>query len=70
MCLGVLSSRQHVCWALANGGTLEDRPRYNKDVCFDTFPFPAAIATQQDAIRAIGEELDAHRRNVLDRIPR
>jgi len=36
--LGVLSSRQHVCWALANGGTLEDRPRYNKDVCFGTFP--------------------------------
>jgi hypothetical protein len=67
--LGVLSSRQHVCWALANGGTLEDRPRYNKDVCFDTFPFPTATASQQAAIRAIGEELDGHRRNVLDRHP-
>jgi hypothetical protein len=24
--LGVLSSQLHVCWALATGGTLEDRP--------------------------------------------
>src|SRR5205085_1674244 len=32
--LGILSSSAHVCWTLANGGTLEDRPRYNKDVCF------------------------------------
>lgn len=30
VCLGVLSSRIHVLWALAQGGTLEDRPRYNK----------------------------------------
>jgi hypothetical protein len=64
--LGVLSSRQHISWALANGGTLEDRPRYNKDVCFDTFPFPAATPAQQTAIRSIAEELDAHRKRVLD----
>jgi len=38
---GILSSKIHVCWTLANGGTLEDRPRYNKDVCFDPFPFPS-----------------------------
>src|SRR5690606_17149599 len=29
-----------VCWALAAGGTLEDRPVYNKSRCFDPFPFP------------------------------
>ncbi len=40
--LGVLSSRIHVVWALAAGGLLEDRPRYNKTRCFDPFPFPAA----------------------------
>ena len=40
--LGVLSSRVHVTWALAAGGTLEDRPRYNKTRCFEPFPFPAA----------------------------
>lgn len=38
--LGVLSSSIHVRWALAAGGTLEDRPRYNKVRCFDPFPFP------------------------------
>ena len=35
--LGVLSSRVHALWALAAGGTLEDRPRYNKTRCFETF---------------------------------
>ncbi|HEY0466965.1 MAG TPA: DNA methyltransferase, partial [Polyangiaceae bacterium] len=39
--LGVLSSKVHVIWALAAGGTLEDRPRYNKSRCFEPFPFPA-----------------------------
>lgn len=38
--LGVLSSRIHVVWALAAGGTLEDRPRYNSSLTFETFPFP------------------------------
>jgi hypothetical protein len=40
--LGVLSSRIHVQWSLAAGGTLEDRPRYTKTQCFDPFPFPSA----------------------------
>jgi hypothetical protein len=60
--LGVLSSRVHVAWTLAAGGTLEDRPRYNKSVCFDPFPFPAATDEQQARIRALAEELDAHRK--------
>ena len=38
--LGVLSSAVHEVWALHAGGTLEDRPRYNKTRCFDPFPFP------------------------------
>jgi hypothetical protein len=63
--LGILSSRIHVCWALANGGTLEDRPRYNKDVCFDPFPFPLGDDLQKQRIRALAEELDAHRKRVL-----
>jgi hypothetical protein len=60
--LGVLSSRVHVTWALAAGGTLEDRPRYNKTRCFDPFPFPAATPEQQARIRSLAEELDAHRK--------
>jgi hypothetical protein len=58
--LGVLSSRIHVCWALAVGGTLEDRPRYNNSVCFA--PFPVATSEQQVRIRDLGEKLDAHRK--------
>jgi hypothetical protein len=60
--LGVLSSRVHVAWALAAGGTLEDRPRYNKSRCFDPFPFPDARPAQQARIAAIAEQLDAHRK--------
>ncbi|OGT04093.1 MAG: DNA methyltransferase [Gallionellales bacterium RBG_16_57_15] len=40
---GVLSSRIHVCWALAVGSTLEDRPAYATTTCFETFPFPEGM---------------------------
>lgn len=40
---GILSSRFHVVWALAQGGTLEDRPVYNSTRCFETFPFPEGM---------------------------
>jgi hypothetical protein len=60
--LGVLSSRIHVVWSLATGGTLEDRPRYNKTVCFDPFPFPTATEAQQTRIGDLAERLDTHRK--------
>ncbi|WP_435751568.1 class I SAM-dependent DNA methyltransferase [Thauera sp. AutoDN2] len=60
--LGILSSRLHASWALAAGGTLEDRPRYNKSVCFETFPFPDPTPTQAARIRDLAEQLDAHRK--------
>jgi hypothetical protein len=41
---GILSSRIHVCWALALGSTLEDRPAYATTTCFETFPFPDGMA--------------------------
>jgi hypothetical protein len=68
--LGVLSSSIHVCWTLANGGTLEDRPRYNKDVCFDPFPFPDASEKRKSEIRAVAEELDAFRKQCQQKHPR
>lgn len=43
LAIGVLSSRFHVSWTLAQGGTLEDRPVYNSSRCFDTFPFPGGL---------------------------
>jgi SAM-dependent methyltransferase len=62
--LGVLSSRIHVLWALAQGGTLEDRPRYSKSVCFDPFPFPDPDERLKAEIAEIAEKLDAHRKAV------
>jgi len=47
---------------LTAGGTLEDRPRYTKSRCFDPFPFPELVADQKAHLRALGEELDAHRK--------
>ncbi len=60
--LGVLSSRIHVVWSLGIGGTLEDRPRYNKSVCFDPFPFPDPTDAQRARIAELAEQLDAHRK--------
>jgi hypothetical protein len=65
--LGILSSRIHVVYALAAGGTLEDRPRYNKSRCFDPFPFPDCTEKQKAKIRALAEELDAHRKRAQAR---
>ena len=59
---GVLSSRIHVLWSLFAGGTLEDRPRYNNSVCFETFPFPDASEEQKARIRDLVEQIDAHRK--------
>jgi hypothetical protein len=60
--LGVLSSRLHICWALATGGILGPTPRYNKTRCFETFPFPVATDAQKAKIRDLAEHLDAHRK--------
>ncbi|MDR1848830.1 MAG: class I SAM-dependent DNA methyltransferase [Zoogloeaceae bacterium] len=67
--LGILSSRIHVCWALMAGGTLGPGVIYNKTTCFDHFPFPEATPEQQKRIRALGESLDAHRKEQLKKHP-
>jgi hypothetical protein len=65
--LGILSSAVHVHWALATGGTLEDRPRYNKSRCFETFPFPdiARLGELAEQIGALAKHIDAHRKTQL-----
>jgi len=67
--LGVLSSQVHIDWALASGGTLEDRPRYNNSRCFETFPFPDEDTGLTPALRTriahLAEQIDAHRKRVL-----
>ncbi len=69
--LGVLSSRIHATWALRAGGWLGvgNDPRYSKTRCFDPFPFPAADDGQKQRIRALAEDLDAHRKRVLAEHP-
>ena len=61
--LALLSSRLHVLWALAAGGTLEDRPVYTKSTCFETFPFPVFMERKADKIGVLAERIDAHRKH-------
>lgn len=69
--LGVLSSTLHVVWATRAGGWLGvgNDSVYVKTRCFDPFPFPDATETQRQAIRALAEELDAHRKRQLEAHP-
>lgn len=43
---GVLHSRLHELWALRQGTSLEDRPRYTPTTTFETFPFPWPPGTE------------------------
>jgi hypothetical protein len=69
--LGVLSSRIHVIFSLIAGGRLGvgNDPRYNKSRCFDPFPFPLCGEAERERIRAVAEELDAHRKRVQAQHP-
>ena len=69
--LGVLQSRAHVGWMLAQGNWLGagNDAVYAKTQCFDPFPFPAASAVQRAEIAAIAEELDAHRKARMEAHP-
>ncbi len=51
---GLLSSRIHVTWALANASLHGDgdeggRPTYNAKSCFETFPFPEGLTPRNTA---------------------
>lgn len=71
--LGVLSSAVHAAWALTAGGRLGvgNDPVYSKSTCFEAFPFPeidpaGALAAR---IRALAEQIDAHRKAQLGAYP-
>ena len=60
----IISSCLHTKWSLYAGGTLEDRPRYNKARCFDHYPFPN-LDDKPDLrtrLSTLGEQLDSHRK--------
>jgi hypothetical protein len=54
---GILQSRAHETWALAQATQLETRPRYTAADCFETFPFPRAGFEQRETIAAAAREL-------------
>lgn len=49
-----------MAWTLSASGTLEDRPRYSKSRCFD--PLPDCSEALKAKIRAVAEDLGAHRK--------
>lgn len=56
---GVLHSRPHELWALAQGTQLESRPRYTPTSCFQTFPLPWPPGEEPSdgpLVRAIAEK--------------
>jgi hypothetical protein len=55
--LGLLHSRIHEAWALAQGTQLETRPRYTPTTCFETFPFPHSTDEQREAIATAAKRL-------------
>ena len=64
--LAVMSSRIHVIFALAAGGTLEDRPIYTKTTIYDRFPFPLVARMPPalvERLAQLGERLDAFRKD-------
>ncbi len=66
---GVLHSRFHKVWALAQGTQLREKEsgfRYTPTTCFETFPFPEADAGQRAAIGAAAAELHTLREGWLN----
>ena len=55
---GVLNSIPHTFWALRQGTSLEDRPRYTSDTTFETFPFPHADEAQREQIAQAARYLE------------
>jgi hypothetical protein len=63
---GVLHSRFHEVWALAQGTVLGgNTPRYTPTTCFETFPFPRQTPAQETAITDAAKELNELRERWL-----
>ncbi len=66
---GVLHSRLHEVWALAQGTQLREKAsgfRYTPTTCFETFPLPTPTPAQETSIGAAAKELNALRENWLN----
>ncbi|MDD5483107.1 MAG: N-6 DNA methylase, partial [Kiritimatiellae bacterium] len=64
---GVLQSRLHDLWALAQGTVLGgNTPRYTPTTCFETFPMPMPTPEQEAAIAEAARELNELRERWLN----
>lgn len=66
--MGVIHSRLHEVWTLANCGWhgIGNDANYNPTTCFETFPFPRPTQEQQADIGAAAAALDSLRTNWLN----
>ncbi|HPG00060.1 MAG TPA: N-6 DNA methylase [Kiritimatiellia bacterium] len=65
---GVLHSRVHEVWALAQGTQVREKAsgfRYTPTTCFETFPMPKPTPEQEKTISDAARSLDEARRNWL-----
>ena len=65
---GVLHSRLHEAWALAQGTQLREKEsgfRYTPSTCFETFPMPHPTPAQEKVIADAAKKLDDARNNWL-----
>lgn len=62
--LGILSSNIHIVWSSALGGRMGvgNDLVYDKNRCFEPYPFPIASEDRKQKIRFIAEQLDEHRK--------
>jgi type II restriction/modification system DNA methylase subunit YeeA len=66
---GVLHSRIHEVWALAQGTQLREKEsgfRYTPTTCFETFPLPRPKAEQENTISIAAKELNSLRERWLN----
>jgi type II restriction/modification system DNA methylase subunit YeeA len=66
---GLVSSRFHEVWALAQGTQLREKEsgfRYTPSTCVETFPFPQPTPEQEAAIAAAAKELNELRERWLN----
>src|SRR5205085_1573177 len=66
---GVLHSRVHEVWSLAQGTQVREREsgfRYTPTTCFETFPFPEPTPEQEVAIARAARGLDELRQRWLN----
>lgn len=60
--LGILNSKLHLDWVLAQSSTLKSDTRYTNTTCFMTFPFPDNLEEyKKEQVRSIMKELENFR---------